>query len=213
MDQRVAMFLLPLLAVFAGHLGAGVLVRFVPVDLAPAAGLPAYYLTIAASVLWVRKAVPGAHRAPSFYLRRPAAWRVVVAGVLPALPLAVFFLLNLGPLAPAVAAGVLLFSAFNATCEETFWRGLMVHLSGPDWVRILYPAAVFSFMHWFNVAPTMQLTPGSALTMIVATFALAVVWMWFYLREQSLIFPIASHFAIDGFALLAVVMTHHPRAA
>jgi len=87
------------------------------------------------------------------------------------------------------------------------------HLPGPDWIRILYPAAVFSFMHWFNVVPYVPLMPRHVVIMVVSTFALGVVWMWFQLRERSLVFPIASHFAIDAFALPAMAMQHQPHAA
>ncbi len=214
MDESVKMFLLPLVVVGVGRLGAVVAHRVLPMQPAMAATLAVYYALIALSVLWVRRAVPGAQRAPSFSSGRwPAAWRVLVAVVLPALPLAVFFLRNLGPVAPAAAAGVIVFSAFSATCEETFWRGLMVHLPGSDWVRILYPAAVFSFMHWFNVVPYVPLIPKHVVIMVVSTFALGVVWMWFQVRERSLVFPIASHFAIDAFALLAMAMQRQAHGA
>ena len=214
MDQRLMMFLLPLVVVGVGRLGAVAAHRVLPMQPAMAATLAVYYGLIAASVLWVRRTVPGAQSAPSFYSgRRPRGWRVVVGVVLPALPLAVFFLRNLGPVAPAVAAGVLFFAAFSATCEETFWRGLMFHLPGPDWIRIVYPAAVFSFMHWFNVVPYVRLIPRHVVIMVVSTFALGVVWMWFQLRERSLVFPIASHAAIDAFALLAMAMQQQAHGA
>jgi hypothetical protein len=89
MDEPVMMFLLPLVVVGVGRLGAVVAHRLLPMQPAMAATLAVYYLLIAASVLWVRRAVRGAQHAPSFYSgRRPPAWRVLVAVVLPALPLA-----------------------------------------------------------------------------------------------------------------------------
>jgi membrane protease YdiL (CAAX protease family) len=206
------MYLLPLVLVGVSRLGAEGVFRLLPARAAIPATLPIYYIAIALSLLWVRKAVPGAQGAPSLYSgRRPSARRVILAVVLPALPLAVFFSLKLAPVAPAAVAVVLVFSAVNACFEETFWRGLMVHLPAPDWVRILYPAAVFSFMHWFNMAPYIPLSAKTYVVMVLSTFALAVVWMWFQLRERSLIYPIASHFAIDAFALLSLAMQAHAR--
>jgi len=58
----------------------------------------------------------------------------------------------------------------------------------------------------------MQAAMGATLV-VVSTFTLGVVWMWFQLRERSLVFPIASHAAIDAFALLAMAMQHQRHGA
>jgi membrane protease YdiL (CAAX protease family) len=212
MNPRTMMFVLPLVVLGLSRLGAEVSFRLLPMRGALVGGLAAYYVAIAASALWVRRKVPGARHAPALRSgRRPSARRVLVAIVLPALPLAVFFSLHVAPVAPAIAAAVIVFAAVNACFEETFWRGLMAHLPAPDWIRILYPAALFSFMHWFNMAPYLPLGAGTFAVLVTSTFALGVVWMWFQLREGSLLYPIASHFAIDAFALLALVMSIQPR--
>ena len=211
MGPRITMLVLPLVVLGVSRLGMEVSFRLLPMRGALMGGLAAYYLAIAASVLWVRKRVPGAQRAPSLRSgRRPSARRVFLAIVLPALPLAVFFLLHLAPVAPALAIAAVVFAAVNASFEETFWRGLMAHLPAPDGIRILYPAALFSFMHWFNMAPYVALGAGTYAVLVTSTFALGVVWMWFQLREGSLLYPIASHFAIDAFALVALVMSLQP---
>ena len=76
MDQRVMMYLLPLVVVGVGRLGAVVAHRTLPMQPAMGVTLAVYYALIAASVLWVRKTVPGAQHAPSFYSgTRPHAWR------------------------------------------------------------------------------------------------------------------------------------------
>ena len=214
MGQRVMMFLLPLVVVGASRLGAESAFRLLSKSTAIAAGLAAYYVAIAISVLLVRKVIAGAERAPSLYSgRRPSAGRVILAVVLPALPVGVYAALKLAPVAPAIVAGILVFAAFNACLEETFWRGLMAHLPASDWIRILYPAAVFAFMHWFNMAAFVPLTPGTYVVMVLSTLALGIVWMWFQLRERSLVFPIASHAAIDAFALLAMAMQQQAHGA
>jgi membrane protease YdiL (CAAX protease family) len=212
MGQRVMMFALPLALVVVGRLGVEGAFHLLRRPAAATVGLAVYYVAIAASVLLVRKVVAGAQRAPSLYSgRRPAAWRVILAVVVPALPVGVLFVVRLAPVAPAIVAAILAFSAINACFEETFWRGLMAHLPAPDWIRILYPAAAFAFMHWFNMAPYVPLTAGTYVVMVASTFALGIVWMWFQLRERSLLFPIASHFAIDAFALLALAMQAQKR--
>ncbi len=212
MGPRATMYALPFALVGLSRVGMEASVRLFPLRVAMILGLAVYYVVIAASVLLVRRAVPGAQGAPSLSSgKRPAGWRVLLAVVLPVLPLCVFFLLNLAPVAPAFVAAILAFAAINATFEETFWRGLMAHLSAPNRIRILYPAVLFSFMHWFNMAPFVPLSTRTFVLMVISTFVLAIAWMWFHLRERSLLYPIVSHLAIDAFALLGLVMHVQPR--
>jgi len=212
MAQRAMMFLLPFVLIGLSRLGTETSLRLFSLRGALIAAPAVYYALIAVSVRLVRRLVPGAGSALSLYSgRRPAAWRVALAIALPALPLFIFFIRSLAPIAPAAVAGVIVFALVNGTLEETFWRGVMAHLPARDWVRIVYPAAVFSFMHWFNFLVYVPLAPVRAQVLLVSTFLLGCLWMWFYLRERSLVFPIASHVAIDAFAVLSAAMSFHRR--
>ncbi len=213
MDQRVKMFLLPLVLLGLTRLGTDVSIRLLPPRVAGVAALAVYYVAIAASVLWVRRAIPGAQGGLSLYSGTPpSARRVVLAVVLPVLPLCGFFVLHLGPVPPTVLGAIVAFAVINASFEEVFWRGVMAHLPAPDRIRILYSAALFALGHWLIMGAYMPMRPRILMAMVISTFSLGVVWMWFYLRERSLAFTIASHLAIDVFSLLAVAMRFHSRS-
>lgn len=212
MAQRLMMFMLPFAVVLVSWLAAVVSVQLVPVSGARLVTVACYYAAIGASVVLVRRAVPEARRAPFLYSgRRASGRRVVLAIVLPAVPVLLFLLLKLAPVSPTVVVAAVVFAAVNASFEETFWRGVMAHLPASDRVRILYPAAVFGLAHWCNVGVLMPLSTRSVVLMVGSAFLLGVLWMWFYLRERSLLYPIASHFATDVFAVLALAMSMSSR--
>ncbi len=206
MVRRLTMFLLPVVLVGVSRLGAEASKRLFPTQVGLAVALAVYYAAILAAVPWVRRATPEGRL---FFLSgaRPAAWRVGLCVVLPALPLLVFLLGRLAPVSPAVVGGIVFFAALNASLEEVFWRGVMARLAASDAVRILYPAAIFSLAHWFNMGTYLPLSPRTMAVMVLSTFTLGVLWMWFYLRERGLLWVISSHFAIDLFALLAFAMS------
>lgn len=209
MDQRVTMFLLPFALLGLTRIGAEVSGRFLPMRVALVTALAVYYIAISAAVFWGSRAIPGAL---SFYSGiRPSARRVALGIVLPALPLCGFFIFNLAPVSLAILAVIVAFAVTNAGFEELFWRGLMAQLPTSDRVRILYSSALFALGHWFVMGAYMPLRPRILIVMVLSTFSLGVVWMWFYLRERSLAYTIASHFAIDVFSLLGVAMHVRPR--
>ncbi len=43
--------------------------------------------------------------------------------------------------------------------------------------------------------------PRVLIPVLITTFIMGIAWMWFYLRERSLGYTIASHFVVDVFNL------------
>jgi membrane protease YdiL (CAAX protease family) len=211
MGQRVTVLLLPFVVLGLTRLGAEVSSRLFPMRVGVIVALAVYYAAIAASVLWVRQMIPAAKCGLSFFPgTRPSARRLAVGVVLPALPLCGLVGLKTAPLPPAVLGAIVCFAVINASFEEVFWRGLMAQLPAPDRARILYSAALFALGHWLIMGAYMPMNPRILVAMVVSTFTLGVVWMWFYLRERSLAYTIASHLAVDVLSLLAVAMRVQP---
>lgn len=198
MTPRITMLLLPLAVLAVSRLGADVSVRLLPMHIAWIPAFVVYYLAIEASVFWVRRAVPGASGGLSFSSgARPAARRVIFGAVLPGLLPLGFFVLNVSLVPAAVLGAIVVFAAINSYFEEVFWRGLLAHLPAPDPVKILYSGALFAFSHWFFTGAYWLSRPRVLIPVVITTFVMGVAWMWFYLRERSLVYTIVSHFVVD----------------
>lgn len=95
---------------------------------------------------------------------------------------------------------ILIFSVINPLFEEGLWRGLLAQIQTKKVFIILYSAGLFAFSHyffwdfWFRI-------PIITLTSVVATFIMGILWMWFILKKQNLIYTIISHFFVDVFNL------------
>jgi len=202
MSSRATMLLLPFVAIGLGRLGAEVSVRLLPLRIAWVPALLVYYIAIQAAVFWARRVIPGAKDGVSFYSgTRPSARSVVFGVALPALLPFGFFVLNIALVPVAILGGIVVFAIINSYFEEVFWRGLMAYLPAPDRVRILYSGILFAFSHWFFTGAYWLSNPRVLIPVLVTTFVMGVAWMWFYLRERSLAYTIASHLFVDVFNL------------
>lgn len=117
--------------------------------------------------------------------------------ILPALLPLGFFVLNVTLVPLAVLGAIIVFAIVNSYFEEVFWRGLMVYLPASDWVRILYSGTLFAFSHWFFMGAYWLSNPRVLIPVLITTFVMGIAWMWFYLRERSLAYTIASHLVVD----------------
>jgi membrane protease YdiL (CAAX protease family) len=198
MNHRVAMFLLPFVVLGLARLGAEVSVRLVPMRSAWVPALFVYYLAIEGAVLWVRSAIPEARLGLSYYSgTRPAARSVALGVLLPALLPLGFFVLNVALVPYAVLGAIVVFAIANSYFEEVFWRGVMAYLPASDRVRIFYSGFLFAFSHWFFTGAYWLSNPRVLIPVVMTTFVMGVAWMWFYLRERSLAYTIASHLVVD----------------
>lgn len=68
-------------------------------------------------------------------------------------------------------------------------------------MRIFYSGLLFAFSHWFFTGAYWLSNPRVLIPVVITTFVMGVAWMWFYLRERSLAYTIASHLAVDVFNL------------
>ncbi len=198
MTPRITMLLLPLVVLGLSRLGADVSVRLLPMHFAWIPAFVVYYIAIEASVFWVRRTVPGASAGPSFSAgARPGTRHLVFGVILPGLLPLGFFVLNVSLVPPVILGAILVFAGINSYFEEVFWRGLMAHLPASDRVRILYSGGLFAFSHWFFTGAYWLSRPRVLIPVVITTFVMGVAWMWFYLRERSLLYTIASHFVVD----------------
>lgn len=197
--MRVAMFVMPLVVLGVSRLGAEVSVRVLPMRYAWIPALLVYYMMIELAVVWVRKRIPGSQPSLLHYYAgtRPARRSMALGIVGPALLPLGFFVLNVTLVPAAVLAAVISFAMVNAYFEEVFWRGLMAHLPASDRVRILYSGLLFAFSHWFFLGAYWLSNPRVLTPVVITTFLMGVAWMWFYLRERSPAYVIASHMAVD----------------
>ena len=128
---------------------------------------------------------------------RPPTRSIVVGVVLPALLPLGFFILNVALVPVPILAAIIVFAAVNSYFEEVFWRGLMAHLPASDRVRIFYSGLLFAFNHWWFLGAYWLSKPRVLIPVMITTFLMGLAWMWFYLRELSLAYTIASHFVVD----------------
>jgi len=198
MRQRALMLLLPFVVLGIARLGAEASVRILPLRSAWIPALLVYYLAIEGAVLLVRRVIPGARDGLSYFSgRRPGARRFALGVLLPAvLPLG-FFVLNVALVPRAILGAIIVFALVNSYFEEVFWRGLMSYLPATDRVRILYSGTLFAFSHWFFTGAYWLSNPRVLIPVLITTFIMGVSWMWFYLRERSLAYTIASHLVVD----------------
>ncbi len=213
MSHGATMFLLPFVVLGVSRLGAEVSVRLLPMRIAWVPALLVYYLAIEAAVLWVRRAIPGAQDGLSFYSgTRPGPRAVLLGVVLPALLPFGFFVLNVALVPVAILGGIIVFAIINSYFEEVFWRGLMAYLPASNRVRVFYSGILFAFSHWFFTGAYWLSNPRVLIPVLLTTFVMGVAWMWFYLRERSLVYTIASHLIVDVLNLsVAMFMGVHLR--
>jgi membrane protease YdiL (CAAX protease family) len=196
------MFLVPFAVLGFSRLGAEMSVRLFPMQSAWVPALLGYYLAIEASILWARRVIPETRVGPSYFSgRRPRASRFALGVVFPALLPLGFFLLNVALVPVAVLGAIVVFAAVNSYFEEIFWRGLMAYLPASDRVRILYSGVLFAFSHYFFLGAYWLSKPRVLIPVVITTFIMGLAWMWFYLRERSLGYTMASHLLVDVFNL------------
>jgi membrane protease YdiL (CAAX protease family) len=206
MSLRTTMVLVPLAVLAVSRLGAEVFVRLHPLRYAWIPSLIVYYLAIEAAVVWVRRAVPEARQGLSFRSgARPTRRHLVLGVVIPALLPLGFFILNVRMVSLGVLGLIVVFAPINAYFEEVFWRGLMSYLPASDRVRILFSGGLFAFSHWFFMGAYWLSRPRVLIPVVITTFLMGIAWMWFYLRERSLAYTIASHFVVDVLNLSVAV--------
>ncbi|MBO0935953.1 CPBP family intramembrane metalloprotease [Fibrella sp. HMF5335] len=195
---------LPFVVLLLTRLGIELSVHLLPMRWAwlPAFGL--YYATTSASILFANRYWGIPIGLMSRLSPRPS-WSLLVSVVIPALlPLGVF-VFNIKAVSLPMLGGIGLFALINPWFEESFWRGLLTHLPLSRWGRILLSAALFSFSHyflwgayWLSARPVLVAT-------CVTTFLMGVCWMWFYLRDGRLVYPILSHLVVDVLNLSVAV--------
>jgi membrane protease YdiL (CAAX protease family) len=206
MTPRATMIVVPLAVLGVSRLGAEVFVRLYPLRYAWIPSLIVYYLAIEAAVVWVRRAIPDAPDGLSFRSgARPSRRRLIYGVVIPALLPLGFFILNVRMVPLAVLGAIVVFAPINAYFEEVFWRGLMSCLPASDRVRILWSGGLFAFSHWFFTGAYWLSRPRVLIPVVITTFMMGIAWMWFYLKERSLAYTIASHCVVDVLNLSVAV--------
>lgn len=204
--MKIVFFLIPVVLLLCTRLGIELSVLLFPVRYAWILAFVVYYLFIALSMLYARKKL---RVNMSFGLRslRPVpAPRYLIWGIIvPALlPLGIF-VLNIRAVPPAFMIYIVLFALVNPFFEETFWRGLLHHMPTNNTIKILYSSALFGFSHYFLLGSYWLTDPRMWIPTVVSTFLMGVFWMWFYVKQRNLLYPVISHFFVDVFNLSVAV--------
>lgn len=202
-----ALLVLPAFVLLFTRLGIELSVQILPMRWAWLPAFAAYYLAIAGSIWYASRALSLAIPAVGRVRPIPSLRLLFIGFVLPALlPLGVM-VMNVRVVPAPILGSILLFALINPFFEDAFWRGLLAHLPFSASGRILVSAALFSFSHYFLWGAYWLSAPHVVTTTCVTTFIMGVCWMWFYQRDQRLIYPILSHMLVDVFNLsIAVFM-------
>lgn len=125
--------------------------------------------------------------------------------VLPVLIPLPFFLNNIGKISLTTFALIQLVAIINPYFEELFWRRILGSFDVSNLMKILYSAGLFSIMH-YAVWSSYWLTDVKVwATTLVATFAMGLCWMTFYIRTGNYRLIFLSHALVDVFNLSAAV--------
>jgi membrane protease YdiL (CAAX protease family) len=190
--------LLPFVILGITRLAIEVSVRALPMHLSWIPSMVVYYAAIEASVWWVRRA----NRVELSFTRTQARRSSLIFGaIVPALLPFGFFVLNVRAVPPIVLGAIAIFAFINPYFEERFWRGLMALAPGPPRWRIFYSGFLFAFSHYFLWCAYWLSKPRVMISVIITTFLMGIAWMWFYLRERTLFYPLVSHILVDIFNL------------
>lgn len=201
-ERRWTLFLAPLVVLGVTRLGIEASMRVLPVHVAWIPAFVVYYVTIEACVQYARRHLGIA--APRIGRLRPLppARLLVLAIVLPAALLLVFFVQNVAVVPRGVLGLVFVYALLNPYFEESFWRGLLEALPAGPWVRTLYSATLFGFSHYFLWgAYWLAEPPRRWIAAAISTFVMGLLWSWFYRRDGRLIYPMLSHALVDVFNL------------
>jgi membrane protease YdiL (CAAX protease family) len=174
-------------------------VRLLPMNLSWIPSMLVYYAAIETAVWWARRANLGV---PSFSRRpRPRTSSLIAGVVIPALLPLGFFILNVKAVPAPVFIAIIVFALVNPYFEELFWRGIMSLAPTSNGFRIFYAGFLFAFSHWFLWGAYWLSKPRVLIPVVITTFIMGVAWMWFYLRERTLFYPLVSHIFVDVFNL------------
>jgi membrane protease YdiL (CAAX protease family) len=195
-----AILLLPFIVLAITRLAIEGFVRVFPLHVSWVPSMLVYYAAIEGAAWYVRRAHPSATLS---FARKPLprTSSLIVGALLPAmLPLG-FFVLNVRAVPVWVLIAILLFAAVNPYFEELFWRGLMSLAPASRAFRILYSGLLFAFAHWFLLGSYWFKDLRVLISVVITTFLMGMAWMWFYLRERTLFYPLVSHILVDIFNL------------
>lgn len=201
-------FVLPIFVLITTRIGIELSVRLLPMHVAWIAAFGVYYLSVETVLLLLKNQGGLSVQWYSFSLRPlPTLKQIVVGLVLPALlPLGVL-VSNYQAVPASTFIYIFIFAAINPFFEEVFWRGVLNHLPLSARKRQLTSACLFSFSHYFLWGSYWLSNPKILIPTCVTTFIMGWCWMWFYQRDNRLLYPVLSHMVVDIFNLsIAVFM-------
>lgn len=197
-----------LIVLITTRVGIELSMHLLPMRLSWIMAFGVYYLSIEAT-LWFLKIKSGLSRPRYTWSLKPlpALKPLLVGLVLPALlPLGVF-VANYERVPAATFAYIVVFAAINPFFEEVFWRGVLNQLPISGLKRQVMSALLFSFSHYFLWGSYWLSNPKVLIPTCLTTFIMGWCWMWFYQRDDRLLYPVLSHMAVDIFNLsIAVFM-------
>ncbi|GAB3222017.1 CPBP family glutamic-type intramembrane protease [Spirosoma arcticum] len=202
-----ALLLLPFFVLLFTRIGIEISVWVLPLRWAWLPAFAGYYLAIAITIRYANRYLGVSSPVVGKLLPPPSIHLILIGVMIPALlPLGVF-VLNVQVVPLSMLMGIVGFALINPFFEDAFWRGLLAHVPLSRWGRILFSASLFSFSHYFLWGAYWLATPHILIPTCLTTFIMGVCWMWFYQRDQRLIYPIMSHMLVDVFNLsIAVFM-------
>lgn len=204
--MKLVLLSMPIFLLIITRLGVELSVRLFPVNLAWVPSALIYYLTIELCLYYAKKKLNVTVNFGFRSLRHMPKPKYFWGGfILPALIPFGFFLMNVRAVPKIFFIYIILFAATNPYFEEAFWRGLLDNIPASRGFRVMYTSSLFAFSHYLVWGSYWLSEPRKWIPVVIATFIMGMLWMWFYQKEKNLIYPIVSHCLVDIFNLSAAV--------
>lgn len=99
------------------------------------------------------------------------------------------------------------FVVVNATCEELFWRGVILNElelvnSRYKTLGMIWTAVAFSAWHWLVLRTLLK--PGWAELAVLGVLVMGIFCSWLYRKTQSIVVPILWHALVFDLAIMAM---------
>jgi len=91
---------------------------------------------------------------------------------------------------------ILVFALINPVFEEAYWRGLLSHLEGSTWFKVIYSATFFSLSHYFFWFYWLDL-PFMLVVTCISTWIMGVLWMYYIVCRGNPTYSYWSHVVVD----------------